>query len=290
MSVIEAHKESERLIMSQVEEVDEFYHFLTGQKDWCFTDDYRAKMRGIIKKFGFDTVIETAKEVVDKYGTDGIKYLIPFTISKHDPKSKAKYICGIIKNKTRGRWLNKDQENTITSVVSDIVDSYGVACLDKIIEQIKRFNFDYFYEYADKIYELFENYAPVADYSQCSPQMKAATGVAVPDTTRAELAYIEDSDGSVPRVEVVNQLTKDDMVKAQYEAALLVKYAGKVDEWHIISKAKYNWTGWADIVEAEEAERIKQGQKPRTVRVLKNREEMIRRSVEAHRAKLGIQR
>ena len=129
-----------------------------------------------------------------------------------------------------------------------------------------------------------------ADYSLCLPQTQAATGVAVPDTTRAEQAYIEDSDGSVPRVEVVNQLTKDDLVKAQYEAALLVKYADKVDEWHIISKTKYNGTGWAKIVDVEEAERIKQGHKPRTVRSLESREETIRRSVEAHREKLGIQR
>ena len=53
-----------------------------------------------------------------------------------------------------------------------------------------------------------------ADYSLCLPQTQAATGVAVPDTTRAEQAYIEDSDGSMPRVEVVNQLTIENMKEA----------------------------------------------------------------------------
>jgi len=50
-----------------------------------------------------------------------------------------------------------------------------------------------------------------ADYS---PQIQAATGVCVPNTTTAEQAYIDDSDGTVPNVNVVNQLSKEDVKEA----------------------------------------------------------------------------
>jgi hypothetical protein len=80
------------------------------------------------------------------------------------------------------------------------------------------------------------------------------------------------------------------MVLTQYEAGLLLKYADKVDEWHIISKIKYNWVGWADIANVDEKESIKQGNKSRTKRQMDNYIERIRCSVEAHRKNLGIER
>jgi hypothetical protein len=50
-----------------------------------------------------------------------------------------------------------------------------------------------------------------ADYFQ---QIQAVTGVAVPDIVAAYQESIEDSDGSTPNVNVVNQLTKEDMQEA----------------------------------------------------------------------------
>jgi len=129
-----------------------------------------------------------------------------------------------------------------------------------------------------------------ADDCRYPAMTQALTGVVVPDTIKVEQAYIEDPDGTVPNVNVVNQLTKEDITIAQYEAGLLLKHADEADRWHIISKTKYNWTGWAHIAAQDEAESIAKGNKARTPKQMDNFIETIRRNVEARRKNLGIER
>jgi len=71
----------------------------------------------------------------------------------------------------------------------------------------------------------------LADYKQ----LQAATGVAVPDTTTAEQAYIDDSDGTVPNVNVVNQLTKKDIADGTFDGAFraLARFNPPEDETQI---------------------------------------------------------
>jgi len=119
--------------------------------------------------------------------------------------------------------------------------------------------------------------APIEEWSDPFPQMYYA---AKTDTSEPrEVAIVE-----------VDPDAKQAMMQAHYEAGLLLKYADEVDEWHIISKTKYNGKGWADIANKNETERIAKGNKPRTKQQMENYIERIRRSVEAHREKLGITR
>jgi len=53
--------------------------------------------------------------------------------------------------------------------------------------------------------------------ADCSPMIQAATGVGVPDTVEAYEAYIEDSDGTFPNVNVINQLTKKDIADGAFD-------------------------------------------------------------------------
>ena len=122
---------------------------------------------------------------------------------------------------------------------------------------------------------------------ETEPQDDSDTGKR---TFKAILTEGEPMDRTPEDVNVVNQLTKEDMKEAQYEAGLLLKYGDKIDEWHLISKTKYNWTGWAAIAENEEAASIAGGKKKRTKRQMESFEEKIRRDVEAHRERLGITR
>ena len=287
MSVIEAHKESERLLISQVGEIEELYFLMTNKSNMRFTDNFRQNVRGMIRQYGIDTVLESIKDIVNKYGSEGLDKLITFVVCKSNPKIyKTNYICGILKNKDKRNYVHQDTKNDIYSFVSHVIDEYGVECLDYVIEQYKHdssFTNESFWNHV----HTWEERHAVANYPQ---QIQAAAGVGVPATVEAYQASIEDSDGSVPNVNVVDQLTKDDVREAQYEAGLLLKYANNVDEWHIISKTKYNWTGWSDIANNNEKERIKKGDKPRSKKAMNAFIETIRRSVEAHREKLGIKR
>ena len=46
-----------------------------------------------------------------------------------------------------------------------------------------------------------------------------------------------------------------------YEIGLLLKYADKVDEWHIVSKTKYNGKGWADMAKVELEKQVEDGKR-----------------------------
>ena len=108
----------------------------------------------------------------------------------------------------------------------------------------------------------------------------------------AEKAYYQSK--SIPLAEAppddVNIKNTEALFEANYMAGLALKYAGKNDEWHFISMTKYNWTGWAEIADKEEADSITNGNKKRTPKQMDALQEKIRRSVEAHREKFGIKR
>ena len=69
-----------------------------------------------------------------------------------------------------------------------------------------------------------------------------------------------------------------------------MKYGDKNDEWHFISMTKYDWTGWAEIADKEDEDSVTKGNTKRTSKQMDALKEKIRRSVEAHREKLGIKR
>jgi hypothetical protein len=66
MSVIEAHKESERLLILQVDEIEELYFLMTNESNMRFTDNFRQNVRGMIRQYGIDTVLESIKDIVNK--------------------------------------------------------------------------------------------------------------------------------------------------------------------------------------------------------------------------------
>jgi len=206
MSVVAAHKESERLIMSQVDEIEELYFIMTNESNMSFTDNFRQDVRGMIRQYGIDTVLESIKDIVNKYGSDGLDKLITFVICKSNPKiNKTNYICGIYRNKNRRSYIHQDTKNDIYRFVSLVIDEYGVDCLDYVIEQYKQessFTNESFWGYVHTWNEQHAVTSARADYPQ---KIQAATGVCVPDTIGAEQASIEDPDGSVPNVNVVNK-------------------------------------------------------------------------------------
>lgn len=126
-----------------------------------------------------------------------------------------------------------------------------------------------------------------------SPPIIVDECMQAPIEESTEMYHVAKTDRSEPyetALVEIDPAAQKAMTLSHYEAVLLAKYANEIDEWHIISKTKYNWVGWADIVNAEETERIRQGQKPRTAKQLANRAEIVRRSVETHRKNLGIER
>jgi len=78
-------------------------------------------------------------------------------------------------------------------------------------------------------------------------------------------------------------------VLANYEAGLLLKYADKVDEWHIISKRKYSGKGFADIARTELGRQVKSKKRQNYKQAdVDNLARNIERKIKAHREKLGI--
>jgi len=214
MEAIEFHTKMELKLTSTLEDIENLYFYMTGENNRRFTDNFKKDLRGIVRKYGVNSVVETMKELVDKHGNNGLNKLIPFVICKHNPKNKWKYILGIIKNKLNWRYVHKDESAAVQSIVSEIVDVCGdnaENCLNSVINRIKYQNFDSLDCYLSDMWAMahdFRQVAPppvtLAAPADCPRHAQALTGVAVPDTTKAEQAYIDDSDGTVPNVNVVN--------------------------------------------------------------------------------------
>jgi hypothetical protein len=88
----------------------------------------------------------------------------------------------------------------------------------------------------------------------------------------------------------VNVANPEALFEANYKAGLALKYADKNDEWHFISMTKYDWTGWVEIADKEDEDRVAKGNTKRTPKQMDALKEKIRRSVVTHREKLGIKR
>ena len=99
-----------------------------------------------------------------------------------------------------------------------------------------------------------------ADYPQ---QVQALTGVAVPDTVEGHQEDIEGSDGSVPNVNVVNQLTKEDVA----EAVRVGVRDGLLDTDALSQKSRVN-----EIRKRQEDMLLEQGRKPIEVARIHNRD------------------
>jgi hypothetical protein len=99
-----------------------------------------------------------------------------------------------------------------------------------------------------------------ADYPQ---QIQALTGVCVPDTVEGYQEDIEGSDGSVPNVNVVNQLTKEDVA----EAVRVGVRDGLLDTDALSQKSRVN-----EIRKRQEDMLLEQGRKPIEVARIHNRD------------------
>jgi len=213
MNVIDSHIESERLILSQVEEIEAFYYFLIGDNGRSFTDDFRMELRGIVRQYGIDSVVESMKEIVNKYGSNGLGKLIAFVICKNNPKTKWKYIYAILKK--RIGWSNVDA-GEVESLVAKIVDVCGnnsEECLNFIIKRIKRYNFPTDLEYASDMWAMAHDFRQVksmpsvADSPHCLPMTQAASGGGVPGIIEAYQASIGETDGSPANVRDAEAIT-----------------------------------------------------------------------------------
>jgi len=152
-------KESEKLLMTQIAAVEELYFFRTGEENMRFTDELRKELRRVIRKYGVGGVLAAVNVVVDKYGDDGLDKLIAIAICLSDPKKRANYICGIIKNKL-GVNIDTHDTTTIKQLVSDIVerDSGKSDAIDYVVEAVKNHDFDYIDDYIDTIRYFGEHY------------------------------------------------------------------------------------------------------------------------------------
>ena len=219
VTIVGSFKQAEQLIQSQVNKVEDFYFSMTGENEMQFTDKFRMKVKGIIRKYGVDEVLITAQEIVNKYGKDGLDKLITYTNARHNPVSIAKYICGIMKNKI---WAPKrppawamgngtKELDYVVEIVSELMSIGGRKCLDYVTELVKYRS----YESYDDCVAMIDSEGKQWAYSAHagSPRMiQAASGVCVPDTIDSYQADIEDSDGTVPNVNVSNLYA--DMLRA----------------------------------------------------------------------------
>ena len=177
MSIVDSFKQAEQQLESYVNDVDVFYHSLTGQDDWSFTDEFRRKVKEIIRKYGVAEVLTSAQEVVDKYGDEGIHKLIAFTICRNNPKTKTNYVCGILKNKLKCRWLPNDTIAAVKSMVSDIVDLHGGETLDKVIEDLKYGNYESVSDWMDTV---DSRWLSDSDYAVCRLMRRIECGCFFP--------------------------------------------------------------------------------------------------------------
>ena len=109
-------------------------------------------------------------------------------------------------------------------------------------------------------------------------QRQAATGVGVPDFVEGHQEYIEGSDGSVPNVNVVNQLTKKDIADGAFDGTrrALARFINPRDEtpiekvhrlrcddveWKYIARTIYKEENGKNIDESDLDSEVKRLQK-----------------------------
>ena len=146
-------KKSESILESEVDAIEEFYYHLTGIETQQFSDSFKVDLKEIVRKYGVDSVFEAVPASIKTYGENALDKLIAIVICNSNPKYKANYICGIIKNKLRVRYINRDVESLVKYAVSEIVDfDNGKSdAIDSVIDEVKRFDLDTFDEYLDLI-------------------------------------------------------------------------------------------------------------------------------------------
>ena len=137
---------------------------------------------------------------------------------------------------------------------------------------------------------------PIEELHEAPPIFIAASGTvkSKEKLNAALVAYSksrpleEPPDGVI--IEGIDIAVRDAMFQTQYEAGLALKYADQVDEWHCISKTKYNGVGWADIARHELEQQKSEGKinayKQSDVNSLARN---IENKVKAHRKNLGIE-
>jgi hypothetical protein len=106
---------------------------------------------------------------------------------------------------------------------------------------------------------------PIAESSETPPIFIAASGKGKSQSTKSAMeAYNESKPLAEPPDGVIIERINIDVLNAlfqtQYEALLASKYADDVDEWHLISKKKYNGKGWADIARSKLEQQKNEGE------------------------------
>jgi hypothetical protein len=177
--------EQEDIILDVGVDAVEKYFFsrvdIEGQE---FAPQFRSRIRSVVKSCGVAAVLEAVRDAVDRFGVDGLEKIVPFAICRANPKTKANYIIGIIRNKLEVESIDQSWTAVIKNVVSDIVDRDGGdgEAIDYVIEQLKRldplsvgdsvvylmyygrFYFDNRYTWADNVAQILADVEELAQF------------------------------------------------------------------------------------------------------------------------------